>query len=245
MQTNDKQVLIVEDNKYSMNKVCEILKDIKGIILLKAKDSGEAYRYALEYSIDLFIVDIILNSKVEADISGIKFAETIRSIERYEMTPMIFTTSLEDPKLHAYTRLHCYQYFEKPYDDNEFKDAVIKTLKVRSAKIQKDYFYLKIDGTICPIKTKEIVYIENKVTGINIYCSDGEVFSAPYKSSRQMLLELNSDNFIKCNKRNIVNRDYIRCVDISNRMVILKGEFAKLSIGRGMMKSFKDGFLDD
>lgn len=186
-----------------------------------------------------------MNSKVEADVSGIKFAETIRGIERYEMTPMIFTTSLEDPKLHAFTRLHCYQYFEKPYDVEEFKDAVLKTLKEKNGKIQKDYFYLKIDGTICPIKIKDIVYIENRITGIQVYCSSGEVFSAPYKSSRQILLEMNSKTFIKCNKSCIVNKDYIKCLDISNKTVILSGEFGKISIGRGMMKSFKEGFFND
>ena len=63
MQAVFKQILVVEDNQYSMNKICSILKEIKNITVLKAKNSGEAYRYAMEYSIDLFIIDIILRRR--------------------------------------------------------------------------------------------------------------------------------------------------------------------------------------
>ena len=97
MNTSDKQILIVEDNNKNMEKLCEVLKDIKDVYIHKAKNSEQAYRYALEYNIDLFIVDIILNTKVFADISGLKFIESIRSINGYKFTPIIVTTSLEDP----------------------------------------------------------------------------------------------------------------------------------------------------
>ena len=39
----------------------------------------------------------------DADVSGIEFAQKIRTIEKYAFTPIIFTTSLEDPKLYAFT----------------------------------------------------------------------------------------------------------------------------------------------
>ena len=53
MQLTYKQVLVVEDNKYSMNRICSVLKEIENIIVIKAKNSGEAYKYAIEYDIDL------------------------------------------------------------------------------------------------------------------------------------------------------------------------------------------------
>lgn len=112
MQLIYKQILVVEDNKYSMNRICSILKEIEGITVIKAENSGEAYQCAMEYSIDLFIIDIILDSTKEADVSGMSFAETVRKMEKYKMTPIIFTTCLEDPELHAYAHLHCYEYLK-------------------------------------------------------------------------------------------------------------------------------------
>lgn len=51
MNTSDKQILIVEDNNKNMEKLCEVLKDIKDVYIHKAKNSEQAYRYALEYNI--------------------------------------------------------------------------------------------------------------------------------------------------------------------------------------------------
>ena len=60
MQSTDKQILIVEDNMHSMDKACALINRIDGVFIHKAENSEQAYRYALEYHIDLFIVDIIL-----------------------------------------------------------------------------------------------------------------------------------------------------------------------------------------
>lgn len=243
MQSTDKQILVIEDNKYSMNKICAILKEIDNVTVIKAENSGEAYKYAVEYDIDLFIIDIILEPEKEADISGIIFADTIRKMERYVLTPMIFTTALEDPKLHAYVNLHCYQYFEKPYDVEKLKEAVMTTLQMKIKKYEKEYVYFKIEKIVFPIKIKEIVYIDNKITSLCIYCINGEVIKAPYKSSRQLLLELNSNKFLKCNKSIIVNVDYIQSIDYCNSTINLKEDYGEVKIGRRVLKSFKESLL--
>ncbi len=243
MQLTYKQVLVVEDNKYSMNRICSVLKEIENIIVIKAKNSGEAYKYAIEYDIDLFIIDIILEPQKEADLSGIIFADTIRKMNRYVLTPIIFTTALEDPKLHAFTNLHCYQYFEKPYDAEKLKEAVLTTLQTKRKKYEKEYVYFKIEKMVFPIKINEIVYIDNRITSLCIYCSNGEVTKAPYKSSRQLLLELNSNKFLKCNKSIIVNIDYIQSIDYCNSTILLKDNYGEVKIGRRMLKSFKESLL--
>ena len=241
MQSTDKQVLVVEDNQYSMKRICLILKEIDGITIVKATNSGEAYKYAMEYAIDLFIVDVILDSTKEADISGMTFADNIRKIDRYKMTPIIFTTSLADPKLYAYANVHCYQYFDKPYKEEEFKEAVLTTLQMKIKKYEKEYVCFKINGIIFPIKISDIVFIDNKITSLCIQCVQGDVINAPYKSSRQLLLELNSNKFLKCNKSVIVNVDYIHFVDYNESVIKLKDNFGEVKIGRRILKSFKDG----
>ena len=176
------------------------------------------------------------------DMSGMTFADNIRKIERYKATPIIFTTSLEDPKLHAYAHLHCYQYFDKYYREDEFKEAVQFTLKNYTAKKEREYIYFKTNGIVCPVKINDIVYIDNKISTLSIYCKDGEIVEAPYKSTKQLILELGSTKFLKCNKSEIVNCDYVKFADYSNYLIKLKEDFGELKIGRRILKSFKEGF---
>lgn len=244
MQLINKHILVVEDNKYSIERMYSILKELKGITVIKALSSGEAYQYMMEYTIDLFIIDIILDSTKEADVSGMAFAETVRRVEKYKMTPIIFTSCLEDPKLHAYAHLHCYEYFTKPYDAEKLKKAVVTTLQMRIAKDEKEYVCFKINGIVFPIKIMDIVYIDNKTTSLCIQCANGESIAAPYKSSRQLLLELNSNKFLKCNKSIIVNINFIYSIDYQMNEIKLKNDFGKIKIGRRILKSFKEGLLE-
>ncbi len=246
MNTTDKQILVIEDNKYSMNRVQNILKHIPDIIIIKADNSGDAYKYAMEYTIDLFIVDIILDSTKEADISGIKFAENIRKVEKYEFTPMIFTTSLQDSKLYAYANLHCYGYFEKPYDENELRQAVMKSLRFyQSRKVEKENYCYKEDGVLSVIKVKEIVYIDNQRTKLLIRCNNGEIVQTPYRSGKNILLELNSNRFYKCNKNIIINLDYVNHVDLGHRIVTMKESYGSFTIGRRFLKGLVEELSND
>lgn len=246
MNTTDKQILVIEDNKYSVNRIRNILKDIPNITIIRADNSGDAYKFALEYTIDLFIVDIILDSTKEADISGIKFAETIRRIEKYEFTPMIFTTSLQDSQLYAYANLHCYKYFEKPYDANELRQAVMKSLRFyQSRKEVKENYCYKEDGVLYVIKVKEIVYIDNQLTKLIIKCNNGEMVQTPYRSSKNILLELNSNRFYKCNKNIIINLDYVSHVDIGSRTVVMKEDCGRFTIGRRFLKGLVEEVSND
>ena len=243
MNTSDKQILIVEDNNKNMEKLCEALKDIKDVYIHKAKNSEQAYRYALEYNIDLFIVDIILNTKVFADISGLKFIESIRSINDYKFTPIIVTTSLEDPKFHAYSNLHCFRYYEKPYDYAEFKKSVVEALEYTTPKKAKDFYYYKDDGVIYSIKTKNIVYFQTNNRITYIQCRNGKVMPTPYKSNKKILLELNSKKFLRCSNNTIVNAEYIEGIDKSNRYVMLVDGFGTLEIGPKLKKKFLEEFF--
>ena len=242
MHVMDKQVLIVEDNKNNMNMVCELLGDIEGLTIFKAENSERAYKYAIEYDIELFIVDIILDTSVAGDVSGIRFVERIRTIQKYKFTPVIVTTSLEDPKLHTYSYLHCYKYFEKPYDKTEFKNVVLEALSYFRPKEERKYLYYKNDGILYSIMIKNIVYIVNHSRNITIQCSDCEL-SAPYKSCKQLLEEISSEDFIQCSKNTIVNKAYIMAVDAANRYIILTNDYGTLEIGPRIKKKFMNGLI--
>lgn len=241
MQSTYKQILIIEDNKRSMEKVIALIKQIDGVFIHKAKTSEQAYRYALEYHIDLFIVDIILNTHVPGDVSGTKFVESIRSIDRYAFTPIIFTTSLEDADLYAYAQLHCYRYFEKPYDTEEFVNVVKAALRFKTVKQESRFYNYKKDGVHYTVKVDDIVYFKNNRYNVFIHCKDGTVIEAPYKSHKLILLELNSNRFLKCNKNTIVNIDFMENTDSVNRYIELVDGHGTLELGARLKKSFLEG----
>lgn len=239
MTVRNKRILIVEDNEHSMDMLCEIIADTINADIYKAESSEQAYRYAMEYNIDLFIVDLILDTNELQDVSGIKFIESVRTIDKYRFTPVIVTTCLEDPKLHAYSHLHCFRYFEKPYDKKEVQKSIKEALLYEQPKEKKKYFYYKKDGILYSVKIKDIVYVKNHSAYINIHCIDC-VLKAPYMSCRKFLDEIDSQDFIQCSKNTVVNRDYISSVDSANRYITIADNYGILDIGPILKKDFME-----
>lgn len=96
------KVLIIEDNKAHMDALCKIIRDLqRDVQVFCAYNAGEAFQKALEHHIHLFMIDIVLNTQKQGDVSGLSFAKEIRGISKYKFTPLIFITSLEDPKLYS------------------------------------------------------------------------------------------------------------------------------------------------
>lgn len=89
MTVQKKNILVIEDSEQYMDMICSKLSNITDINVYKAKDSAQAYKYALEENISVFIVDIILDTNALGDVSGIKFVERIRTIPEYKFTPII------------------------------------------------------------------------------------------------------------------------------------------------------------
>ena len=125
-----KTVLIVEDNARSMEMLTKLVKDIRTDVVIKsASRREEAEILALNNNIDLFMVDIVLDTSNPGDVSGMEFAERVRAFQKYKYTPIIFITSLEDPELHAYSDIHCYYYVEKPFNVAKVSSVIAEALE--------------------------------------------------------------------------------------------------------------------
>lgn len=130
-----RSVLIVEDNVVHMEMLTKILKEIDmEITVYKASNQDEAYAYTMKNRINLFLIDVVLDSKMPGDVSGMRFADRVRRMEEYKYTPMIFITGLEDVRLFAYSDLHCYYYLEKPYNADKAFKVIREALRVPQLK---------------------------------------------------------------------------------------------------------------
>lgn len=235
-----KNVLIVEDNKAALTRLQQIIGEIDREVEVRvASNSKEAYQIAIQHTIDVFLVDIILDVRAKSDVSGIEFADKIRSIDKYAFTPIIFTTSLEDPKLYAFTNIHSFAYLEKPYSSEEAKKVLTKALEYTTQRETDRNLFFRKDGLLFSVKIMDIVYIENYFHNLKIQTID-EVMEMPYRSIKKLVEEIDSKDFLQCSRNTLVNTKFINSFDVVNRYLILKKDFGQLQIGQKYLKNVRE-----
>ncbi|NBJ93785.1 LytR/AlgR family response regulator transcription factor [Parablautia muri] len=227
-----KTVLIIEDNKIQIEMLKKLVLEINtGITVYTASDVKTAYKILMEKTIDVFLVDIILDTTRSGDTSGIRLVERVRTIPKYMFTPVVFITSLEDTTKYAYTDLHCLGYVEKPFSPENVKQLVEKALFFSTCKEEGKVFCFRKDGILYPVKVKNIIYIESRNRAVDIHMVEGGTLSISYKTCKQLLDEVDADCLIQCSRYAIVNKDYVLNVDIANRFITLKGVEEQVEIG--------------
>ncbi len=239
-----KKILILEDKEIHRNVLKQLLQelDIK-IQIYEAATVEQAYKVSLEEKVDVFLVDIILNTKVRGDVSGLRFMEQIRKLPHYFFTPLIFITSLEDPLLYAYKNLHCFGYVEKPFDKEEVKRLVRQALTFADMERVDKTFYFRSEGVIYAVDSRDIIYIENVKRKIVIHTQKEQIV-VPYMTNEKLIRELGSDNFVQCSRFCIVHKKYIETIDYVNRYIRLKGIKEPVEIGITMKKRLKETFAN-
>uniref|UniRef100_UPI0040563A8C LytR/AlgR family response regulator transcription factor n=1 Tax=Agathobacter sp. TaxID=2021311 RepID=UPI0040563A8C len=238
-----KKILILEDNPVTIEHIASLIQEIAiENKVFACSDRKEAYQYALETDIDLFIIDIILDTSRPGDSSGLKFVDSIRKIERYVFTPVIFVTSLEDAKLYTYQKLHCYSFIEKPFEPDMLKELVKQCLRFPSAEQKKKTLYFRKDGIILAADREDIVYVDCVNHILDIHTIQGDLLSIPYVTLKKFLADADNDDFIQCSRSSVVNRCYIHNVDITNRAIQLKNQMGTVEIGIMYKKRLKEIF---
>lgn len=148
-----RRIMIIEDNETTREILASAVEDVcPDADIRKFADTKGAVETAINSRIDLFLVDIITNTNVPGDTSGIRFVEAVRRINEYEFTPVIFITSLEDPAMYAYAQLHSFSYIEKPFDIDCVKDAIAKALRMPQAHINDRQMFFRSDWNLIPCK---------------------------------------------------------------------------------------------
>lgn len=227
-----KRVLILEDNEATLEMIKRLVYEVDDTCDVCGFDNvKDAYEFVINKNVDLFIIDIILDAGRPDDSSGLKFVNGIRQIEKYAFIPVIFVTSLEDPKLYTYEELHCYGYFEKPFDFEKFKALVRQGLKFPALKKEKKILYFRVDGIVIAVDRDKIVYAESINHVIYIHTADMDIIQIKYKTLKQIVEEADSEAIFQCSRNTVVNKDYIRNVDVINRYIILKDSMGSLEIG--------------
>lgn len=237
-----KKVLIVEDQKNTLAWLERIVESCGKIEIFALDNVAEAYRCAMNATIDLFIVDIILEPSVLGDSSGLKFVDDMRHLDKYLFTPVIFVTALEDSRLYTYEELHCYGFIEKPFDEGRVKKLVEESLKFPGNDCDDRILYFRKDGIIIAIGKKEIVYAEMVKQELYLHTNERKMLHIPYMTLRQMIDRMDNPDMVQCRRNTVVNSAFINNIDITNRVIQLKDGYGRVEIGHSYKKSLKAFF---
>ena len=235
-----KNILILEDKETHRVALRKIVTGLsKDIEVYEAGDIRTAYHIVMNEHIHLFLLDIILCPQMQGDTMGLDFAREIRKVKKYHFTPIIFITSLEDPKLYTYSHLHCWRYIEKPFDPKIVKETIQEALEVPVEDDKERSVYFRKDGIIYAVQVEDIIYIENKRRKIIVHCKD-EILEIPYKTCEEIIKELDSKKFVQCSRYVIVNKSYIKQIDYPNGYLKLRYVDELIDIGVSFKNRLKD-----
>lgn len=227
-----KSVLIIEDNTTQLEMLKRLVLEVNaGAEVYTASDVHTAYEILLEQTIDVFLVDIILDTKKPGDTSGVRLVEKLRTIPKYMFTPVLFVTSVEDTTKYAYTDLNCLGYVEKPFSPEDVKKLVEKALNFSTNRNQDATFCFSKDRILFPVKVRDILYIDNTRHVVNVHTVKGGTLTVPYKTCKELLSEVDTDCLMQCSRSTIVNKDFIENIDLMSRYITLKGVEEKIDIG--------------
>lgn len=227
-----KKVMILEDNQDMLDYLAElVIRILPETEVLKFHSMDGVYEKAMNSYIDLFIVDIIMDTIVPGDTSGIQFIEKMRGVLKYEFTPVIFITSLQDPKFYAFNHLHCYSFIEKPINPDYVEETIRKALRFPSCNLNDPVLFFRKDGLIINVKSSEILYIESINHQQHFHLINGRMEIIPYKTCRQILDEVGTGDFVQCSRNTIINRRYVESIDLVNRYIKLSGVNELINIG--------------
>ncbi len=235
-----RNILILEDKQSHMDALYKIVSEVNNQLrVFTASTEKEAFQIVMEQQIHLFLIDIILHPENPGDVSGLKFVREIRGIRKYQFTPLIFITSLEDPKLYSYSQLHCFGYIEKPFDVKQVQVLIAEALEFPAEDEAERSVYFRKDGILYAKSIKEIIYIENRKRKVTIHCK-GDLLDIPYQTCDEILSEINSNLFVRCSRCAIVNKKFIEEIDYTNRYIKLKGIKQPVEIGPIWKKEFRE-----
>lgn len=236
-----KRVLILEDKQDALDMLAKIVNSVAADIeIFKFSSMSGIYDVVMEHTIDLFIVDIVINADDPGDVTGLRFIDHIRTIPKYEFTPVIFTSSLMDKKMYTYSELHGFSFVDKPYKADDIKGKVEKALHYTGPENLDKNMYFRQDGVIYTVKCSEVVYAEAMHRKIVFYRKNGTSIEIAYKTCKQIIEEADYRSFVQCNRSIIVNWDYVECINMTDDFIMLQGLDNKLSIGSTYKKRISD-----
>ncbi|WP_195428714.1 LytTR family DNA-binding domain-containing protein [Clostridium sp. D46t1_190503_E9] len=199
-------ILLVEDDIIQSSLLREMI-EIKyiDVRVYEAKSEKESMSIIEKVDIDVFFLDIKLKES-----SGLKLAENIRKIEKYELSPIVFVSGQIGYMIDALKKVNCYDFITKPFEMEDITKIIDKFLRHKNKIINENYSYFKtVDGNEIKINKSDIIFIEYYLKKCIIHTTFGE-HNIKSNGLEKLINEINYKNIIRTHKSFAVNIDYLK-----------------------------------
>ncbi|WP_041721275.1 LytR/AlgR family response regulator transcription factor [Alkaliphilus metalliredigens] len=238
-------ILVVEDNEYEINNIARVLQSIsKEFRIYKALTGEECFKVIEKADIDLFILDIEL-----PDISGVKIAEKIRNISKYELTYIIFITTHIYLQLEAFKTIHCYDFLEKPYKKEELIKIIMRLSRGISSekqqnKLDRQQVSFQMKDFIIKVYIDEILFVEAQKRNCIIHTKE-KVYTIKSMAIKKVIEILPKECFMRTHRSYIVNLKNIHKIEKSEKnswIIYFEGYFLPVYVSNSCKKEFLELF---
>lgn len=194
----------------------------------------------MEERVDRFfciITEVCFNGSVDC---GIEFGKQVRSISRN--CHLVFVTQQSQSMLLVLNKmLRPSGFYIKPLPESEFEMLIADIYRDYLNTLPKlDSFYVNIGTTVYRISFDSILYFEAYDKKIYIYTENQRI---GYYDSLSNIERKLGEEFIRCNKSFILNKNKVKYVSITDMMIGMEND-AKINITRTYKPMIKEIFYN-
>lgn len=227
-------IAILDDNIKLLEEYEQLIpawfskNNIKGQIVVATTDYKEFVKEVLDQTANVCIIDINLRSEV----NGLYVAKLLRKEGVH--TEIIFCTGLLEFMPQAFD-VNAYHFIVKPVGRNLEKCLIKLNKEMETRENSKSTLEIKFGSRIYYVPMESITHIrrEGSKTFINTIKGVLEV----YKSLEALGIQINNENFVKCHRAIIVNRDFIKYIDKKSKSIVLTNG-CKCEMGSKFISTF-------
>ena len=242
----NRTLLILEQESKRRERIRQIVDETLDYVTIHiAETVAEAYQILTEYTIDIFVVNAVLEKESVTDTRGLKFIERLREIPKYVLTPVILISPLADPALFAFQELNCLGYLNKSFQAAEMKRLLQKASFYETKRNDERLIFLRKNKVLYPVRVKDIVFINRERNAMYVHLEDGRILDIPYATLSGIMQEADSNNLLICSRNSIVNKRYVYALDSSNRCIVLRDNLGMLEMGITYYKQLLMEFTND
>lgn len=209
-------ILLLEDDAVQARKLTNTIKSYSIELQVSyAMTLTQATRLLESETIfHAFFLDISLDTDRNNQ-AGLQLAEQIRSISRYQRTPIFFITAFPENIRSALNQFHCFAYIVKPYSVKEIHQQLDALFKRQSTLLLKT-----TDNIHIRISLDSVQYIQSHGRYLTFVTTSSSYCSRQY--TLKQLKQLLPDKFVRCHKSYIINQMHVDNYDFLNHFAHMK-----------------------
>ncbi len=235
------RIVICDDDKRYLQYVESIVKKIiikngiPGQIVCSADSPELIGEFIRNKTANVFLLDIDL--KVQE--SGFMLAQKIRENDRKAY--IVFITAHLEFILRAF-KIKPFDFLPKPATAEILEKCILDIYNdymfINDTREEANFIEIKSGSNLYRIRAADIIYIEKVSYKTIIHMVSNEIYC--YDTLESIENRLSGNNFVRCHKSFIVNRDYISNINTKEKKVVFEsGQFCFIG------GKYKKGLMPD